>query len=186
MHCGHPCSTSSVYCDKSGRGSSNRTCRIFGCLGNHVEGTILPSSTVLTPSSDNSCFCSQSRSVYARPKFITHHGTKSPLGRLGQSSVTKALVQFKICRGCTKCCLHLSWLVVSTSWTGHDTGPHAPSAVQFRAIQVIVSVVLLMNIWLLAGRCTAFRSYGWAANGKERRFSKLDGTQRTAATHMGM
>ena len=54
-------------------------------LGNDVEGTILFSSTVLTPFSDNtdSGFCSPSRSVFAGPKFSKHHGTKSSLGRLG-------------------------------------------------------------------------------------------------------
>ena len=37
--------------------------------------------------SDNmdSCFYSQSRSVYAGQKFTKHHGTESPLGQLGQS-----------------------------------------------------------------------------------------------------
>ena len=33
--------TSSVYCDKTGRGGSNRICKIFGDICNHVEGTIL-------------------------------------------------------------------------------------------------------------------------------------------------
>ena len=33
--------TRSVYCGKTWRGSSNRTCRIFGDLCNHVEGTML-------------------------------------------------------------------------------------------------------------------------------------------------
>ena len=67
--------TRSVYCDKTGRESSNRTCRRFDGLGNHVEGTCSFEAQVLTPLSDNtdSGFCSPSRSVYARPKFTKHH-----------------------------------------------------------------------------------------------------------------
>ena len=98
LHC--TAGASWVYhCYKTGQGSSNKTCRIFGCPGNHVKGTILLWSTVLTALSDqtDSCFCSQSRSVYAAPKFIKHHGTKTPLGQVGQSWFTTALVHFQKC-----------------------------------------------------------------------------------------
>ena len=86
--------TSSVYCDKTGRGSSNSICKIFGDICNHVEGTILFWSRALTPLSDNteSSFCLPSKSVYAEPKFTKHHGTKSPLPfrQLGPKVIFKA------------------------------------------------------------------------------------------------
>ena len=60
--------------------------------------------TVLTPLSDNmdSCFCSPSRLVFAGPKFTKNHGTKSPWGRLGQSSFTPTLVHFQNLQGMYK------------------------------------------------------------------------------------
>ena len=47
------------------------------------------------PCSDNkdSCFCPPI------PRFTKHHGTKSPLGQLGQSSFTAALVHFQNLQG---------------------------------------------------------------------------------------
>ena len=91
--------TSSVFCEKTRLGSSNRTCRIFCYLGNYVEGTILfegqCSLPCLTTRTAASAQCSPSKLVFAGPKFTKHHGTKSPLGRLDQSSFTTALVHFQ-------------------------------------------------------------------------------------------
>ena len=58
---------------------------------------ILLWSTVLTPLSNNTdcSFCSSSKSVFAGPNFTKHHSTKSPLGQLGQSSFTTALMHLQ-------------------------------------------------------------------------------------------
>ena len=38
----------------------------------------------------------QAEQSFAGPKFTKHHGFKSPVGRLGQSSITEAIVHTNI------------------------------------------------------------------------------------------
>ena len=74
---------------KTWRGSSNRTCKRFGGLGNHIEGTYsfeaqcsLPCLTTLTAASAHQA--DQSMQDQSSSNII---GTKSPLRQLSQSSI---------------------------------------------------------------------------------------------------
>ena len=154
--------TRSRNCDKTWGGSSNRTCRIFGSPGNHIEGTILLWSTVLTHLSDNtdSGFCSPSRSVYARPKFVKYQAPNHLSGEWAKSDLPQPLpIIFKIC---TVQIIGQFWLDLDKKigyppfklagrkgrlhkLDSTDTGPHAPKCCLIQNHQSH-SVVLLMSM----------------------------------------
>ena len=185
-----------LYCDKTGWGSSNLQ-NIWLPLQS-CQRTILFWSTVLTTLSDNTVtFVVRQRILLTKQIGLCQtkvHGTKITFGAIGPMLFTANLVHFqnlqKIIWRCTKCRggrsnqvlfsvsaaqqdgLNLSWQVVCTSWAAL-TRAHMPrSAVRLGAIQVIVSVVLLMS--MASGRkvhtISRFVLYAWAVNDRAGRW----------------
>ena len=147
----------------------------------------------------------------AYQSMLEHHGTKSPLGLLGQSSFksTKALVHFQNLQGMYRLQggpnvtefrpyfdkkkgdgRHLSRLVVCKSWTALRRAQMPLSAVRLGALGVIVRVVLFMSLSMASCRqvhtISCFDACQWARNSREGpgEFQHLYGVQLNSRGHV--
>ena len=84
----HTAGTCSIFCYKIGRGGSNRTCKTSAIMS---KGDYSFEAQCSLPGLTTAASAHQADQSLPDQSFTKHHGTKSPLGRLGQSSCIEAL-----------------------------------------------------------------------------------------------